>query len=183
MSTLLLSRSAHGLTVGEIAALTGAEPRAGTPLDRTVHNVAPLDRAGPGDLVFFDSIVYRDDLYRTRAEFCMVAPRFEGEVPERVVVLRTAEPYRAFVQVARALFPGSLRPSSLYEAKEGAVGAHLHPTARLEAGVTIDPGAVIGPRAEVGGGTAIGPSAVVGPDVCIGRDCMIGRYQSMSPGL
>ena len=32
-------------------------------------------------------------------------------------------------------------------------GAHVHPTARLENGVTVEPGAVIGPRAEIGGGT------------------------------
>ena len=83
------------------------------------------------------------------------------------------EPYRAFVAVARALFPHALRPSSLYPAGEFA-GAHVHPTARLENGVTVEPGAVIGPRAEIGAGTVIGANAVIGPEVRIGRDCSIG---------
>jgi len=84
-----------------------------------------------------------------------------------------AEPYAAFVTVARAMFPGSLRPSSL--AAAGSVeGAHIDATARLEPGVTIDPGAVIGPGAEIGSGTAIGASAVIGPEVRIGRDCSVG---------
>ena len=50
----------------------------------------------------------------------------------------------------------------------------MHPSARLEAGVTVDPLAVIGPHAEIGAGTVIAAGAVIGPDVCIGRDCAIG---------
>ena len=45
-----------GLTVREIAALTGAEPRRGADLDRRVTGIAPLDRAGPRDLTFLDGI-------------------------------------------------------------------------------------------------------------------------------
>ena len=33
------------LTIGEIAALTRAKPRAGDPLDRRISNIAPLDTA------------------------------------------------------------------------------------------------------------------------------------------
>jgi UDP-3-O-[3-hydroxymyristoyl] glucosamine N-acyltransferase len=183
MTRPLLSRSACDLTLREIAALTGAEPRAGSPLDRAIGNVAPLDRAGPGDLVFFDNLAYEHQLRGTRAAACLVAPRFENQVPEPVAVLRVREPYRAFVKVARALFPHSLRPSSLFEAQGIAVGATVHATARLENGVTIDPGAVIGPRAEIGAGTAIGPTAVIGPDVRIGRDGMVGAGASVSHAL
>ena len=50
----------------------------------------------------------------------------------------------------------------------------MHPSARLENGVTVEPGAVIGPRAEIGGGTVIGANAVIGAEVRIGRDCSIG---------
>ena len=52
-----------------------------------------------------------------------------------------------------------------------AAGAFVHPSARLESGVTVDPGAVIGPGAEIGAGTVIGAGAVIGPEVRIGRDC------------
>ena len=67
-----------------------------------------------------------------------------------------------------------MRPSSLFEASGVSPGALVHPSARLESGVTIDPAAVIGPRAEIGAGTVIGAGAVIGPDVRIGRDCAIG---------
>ena len=99
-------------------------------------------------------------------------------MPGRVSVLTVREPYRAFVEVARALFPEALRPSSLFEAS-GAVrahhpGSHVHPSARLENHVTVDPGAVIGAGAEIGSGTVVGAGATIGAKVRIGRDCAIG---------
>jgi UDP-3-O-[3-hydroxymyristoyl] glucosamine N-acyltransferase len=183
MTKPLLFRSAHALTIGDIAKLTGAVPRAGSMLDRPVGNIAPLNRAGPDDLVFFDNAAYRDQLRATAAGACLVSGRFEDEVPASAIILTVDEPYRAFVQVARAMFPDSLRPSSLFEAKEVAVGALVHPTARLEGGVTIDPGAVIGPRAEIGAGTVVGATAVVGPDVRIGRDGMVGAGSTITNAL
>jgi len=183
MTEPLLFRSAHDLTIGEIVTLTGAETRAGASLDRVVRNVATLDRAGPGDLVFFDNAAYRDRLRLTQAEACLVGPRFADDVPGTVAVLRVRHPYRAFVKVAGALFPDTLRPSSLFETKDIATAATVHPTARLESGVIIEPGAVVGPRAEVGAGTSIGPTAVVGPEVRIGRDGMIGAGATVTNAL
>lgn len=179
----LFFRSKCTLTLGEIAVLTGAEPGAGCMPDRRVGNIAPLDRAGPGDLVFFDNAAYRDQLHHTRAEACLIGARFETEVPKPVAVLRVRAPYRAFAKVACALYPEALRPSSLFEAQGMATGAVVHPTARLEGGVTIDPGAVIGPRAEIGSGTVVGPTAVIGADVRIGRDGLIGAGSTVSNAL
>ena len=85
-----------------------------------------------------------------------------------------AHPYRAFVAVARALFPEALRPSSMFGASGQAPGSQVHASARLEAGVTVDPLAVIGPGAEIGAGTLIAAGAVIGPKVAIGRGCHIG---------
>jgi UDP-3-O-[3-hydroxymyristoyl] glucosamine N-acyltransferase len=78
------------------------------------------------------------------------------------------------VTVARALFPEALRPVSLFGASGRAAGAQVHPSALIEAGVTIDPLAVIGPGVEVGTGTVIAAGAAIGPNVCIGRRCAIG---------
>ena len=44
-----------GLTVGEIAALTGASPRPGARLDAVVKGIAAPDLARPTDIVFLDS--------------------------------------------------------------------------------------------------------------------------------
>jgi UDP-3-O-[3-hydroxymyristoyl] glucosamine N-acyltransferase len=163
-----------GLTVGEIAKLTGAELRTGARLDDLITNVAPLDRACSSDLAFLDTAKYADVLTSAQAGACLMTERFESQAPSGMNVLRAKEPYRAFVLVARRLFEDSLRPSSLFEADGVPSTAAIHPSAQVAIGVTIDPGAVIGPRAWIGAGTVIGANAVIGADVRIGRDCSIG---------
>ncbi|MGA8612138.1 MAG: UDP-3-O-(3-hydroxymyristoyl)glucosamine N-acyltransferase [Xanthobacteraceae bacterium] len=162
------------LTIAEIAALTRATLRSGPPPHRRIRNVAPLDTAGAADISFLDDAKHAGELVTTRAGACLMAPHFAASAPSGLVVLLTDEPYRAFVAVARALFPSALHPSSLFDAGGRAAGAQVHSSARLEAGVTVDPLAVIGPRAEIGAGTVIAAGAGVGPDVCIGRQCAVG---------
>src|SRR5215467_875465 len=152
-----------GLTVREIAALTKAEPYSGADLDRRIMGVASLERAARGDLVFLEKPKYAPQLTASDAGACLTTERFAARAPGHISVLCVRQPYRAFVQVTRALFPGALRPSSLFEANGVAVGACVHPSARMESGVIIDPGAVVGPRAEIGAGTVIAANAVVGP--------------------
>jgi UDP-3-O-[3-hydroxymyristoyl] glucosamine N-acyltransferase len=171
------------LTIGEIVKLTGAEPRGDTPLDRRIFDIAPLDTAGVRDLSFLDNAKYLKALAGTRAGACLLAPRFAAAAPEGLPVLVTREPYRAFVAVARALFPNALRPSSAFGTHGQAEGAHVHPSARLETGVTVDPLALIGPHAEIGHGTLIAAGAVIGPGVRVGRDCAIGTNATVLSAL
>jgi UDP-3-O-[3-hydroxymyristoyl] glucosamine N-acyltransferase len=168
-----------GLTVSEIAALTGAEIRAGARLGDVITSVAPLDRAGASELAFLDSGRFTDTLASTRAGACLVSERFESLAPGSLNVLRARDPYRAFVTVARHLFESALRPSSPYESNGIDPRAVIHPLAKLGPGVTIDPGAVIGPRVVIGAGTTIGANAVIGADVQIGRNCFIGPSSSI----
>src|ERR1700728_3703532 len=138
-----------GLTIAEIISLTGADSGAGARLSHLITDVAPVDLAGPTDLTFIESNKYADALATTHAGACLMPQRFESGAPGSLIVLRTNQPYRAFVAVHSAFYPQSLRPASLFEASNIAPGASVHPTARLESGITVDPGAVIGPRAEI----------------------------------
>src|SRR5450631_1328624 len=181
MSEPVFQRRARGLTLAEIAALTGATAPA--PLHtRRIADVAPLDLAAPSDLTFFDNKNYAAAAGATHAGACFTTAALAKHLPAHVPVLVTPAPYRAFVMLVRELFPHALRPSLLAEA--GAVaGAHVHPTARLENDVTIEPGAVIGPRAEIGGGSVIGATAVIGSEVRIGRNCSIGAGSVITDAL
>ena len=172
-----------GLTIAEIAALTRAEPRSGAPLDHRIGNIAPLDTAAAADITFLDNAKYLGDLAATRAGACLLAPRFLAAAPDGLAVLVTGEPYRAFVAVACALFPAALRPISLFGVSGRAASAQVHPSARIEAGVSIDPLAVIGPGAQVGAGTVIAAGAMIGPQVCIGRGCAIGASATVLHAL
>jgi UDP-3-O-[3-hydroxymyristoyl] glucosamine N-acyltransferase len=183
MTEPLFFKSAKSLTIAEIAAITGAQPGDGVPLDRVITNIAPLDTAGASDLTFFDNAKYLNGLASTRAGACLLAPRFVKRARPDLAALTTHEPYRAFVAIARALFPDSLRPSLVFAAAGIAPGAHVHSSARLEAGVSVDPGVVVGPGAEIGSGTVVAANAVVGPGVRIGRNCSIGAQSSILHSL
>lgn len=169
-----LDNTPSSLTVAEIAALTGAVPRQYATLSHSITGIAPVDHAGPGDLTFLDNAKFAGALATTRAGAVLTTKRFERNAASGLNLLVTPEPHRAFVTVAREFHRHRLRPSSAFEADGVMPGAHVHPTAVLAAGVTVDPGAVVGPRASIGTGSSIGANAVIGADVAIGCDCAIG---------
>src|SRR5687767_3881823 len=103
-----------GMTVGAIADMTGAKPRGPLQTDRVIGGLAPLGRAGPHELTFLDNAKYTDGLRTSRAGACLISERFAADAPESLPLLVTRDPYRAFVAVARALYPEALRPSSLF---------------------------------------------------------------------
>jgi UDP-3-O-[3-hydroxymyristoyl] glucosamine N-acyltransferase len=172
------------LSVADICALAGiATPAEPAVQAHTVNALAPLDRAGPGDLSFLDGARYVAQFRSSRAGVCLASERFAGLAPEGMIVLKAPKPYAAFVAVARHLFAETLRPGSIFGHEGVAAGAFVHPQARLESDVTVDPGAVIGPGAEIGGGTVIAAGAVIGPGVRIGRDCAIGSNATILHAL
>lgn len=180
MSEPVFLRYSRGLTLEEVAQLSGATLST-PPHARRIVNIAPLDRASPSDLSFFDKNSFAKAAAATHAGACLTTATLAKELPAHVAVLIAREPYRGFVMVAREMFSHSLRPSSmsvaysqLGETASIAPGAHIDPAARLEINVTVDPGAVIGPGAEIGSGTVIGANAVIGAGVRVGRDCAIG---------
>jgi UDP-3-O-[3-hydroxymyristoyl] glucosamine N-acyltransferase len=163
-----------GLSVAEIAALTGAEPRTGADIGRRLTGIAPIDCAGPTDLTFLSDVRFAGALPATEAGALLTDARFAHRAPERVAVLCVNKPYDAFVAIARKIYGAALRPQSTFGTIGIAANTMIHPSATLEAGVTVDPYAVIGPSAHIGAGSLIGAHAVIGAQVRIGRDCAIG---------
>ena len=85
MSAPFFFKRGAGLSLREIATLVGGEPRAGAGLDRRIRAIAPLDRAGPGDLVFLDSPKYAEQAAMTVAGGCLTTQRFNDVLPARAV--------------------------------------------------------------------------------------------------
>ncbi len=170
-------------TLAEIAALTKAHLVDASRAGQKIRGLASLDEAGPLHLIFFDNLKYTGQLAQTRAGACLVSERFAAAVPSHVAVLRAADPFRAFVTLARELHADSLRPQSWFGNSGIAASAVIHPTAHLEDDVIVDPLAVIGPGAEIGGGSVIGSGAVIGANVRIGRDCDVGAGTTIQYAL
>ncbi len=170
-------------TLAEIAALAQAVLVDGARAGDRIGGLAALDQAGPAHLSYIDNDRDAGALDRTRAGACLVSEQFEGRVPPHVAVLRSADPFRAFVSVAGELHRDALGPRSGFGTIGLAASAVIHPTARLEDGVVVDPLAVIGPGVEIGAETVIGSGAVIGAGVRIGRGCSIGAHASIQATL
>lgn len=169
-------------TLAEIAALTKAELSDAARGGQVVRGIASVDEAGPMHVTFFDNLKYADKLAATQAGACLVSERFEARVPGHAVVLRTAHPFRAFVNLARVFHDDTLRPRPTFG--DGiAPSAVIHETAHLEDDVTVEPLAVIGQGVEIGSGTLVGSGAVIGPNVRIGRNCDVGAGTTIQAAL
>src|SRR3954454_15592635 len=171
------------MTLAAIAAATKAtlvDPSRG---EQVIKGLASLDEAGPMHLAFFDNLKYADQLKATKAGAVLVSARFEAQVPAHVAALRAAQPFRAFVKLAREWHADALRPQSWFDNDGIAPSAIIDASAHLEDGVIVDPLAVIGPRVEIGAGTVIGAGAVIGAEVRIGRDCNVGARTAIQFAL
>src|SRR5437773_4127746 len=156
------SAGTRPLAASEIAALTGG--RLVGPGTVTVAGIAPLERAGPGDLSFLASPRYAPYFERTSASVVLVAPALEGTNggPETRIVV--PDPYAALLVVLPVLYP-----QAVWE-------AGVHPTAVIGRGATwqepiaIGPHAVIGHEVQLGRNVRIGPACVLGDGVAVGDD-------------
>ena len=170
-------------TLADILLWSGASAHDGADTALLITGIAPLDRAGPGDLAFLDNARYAAEAQLTKAAACFVAPRHADRIPQGTIALIAPDPYRAFAQAVARLYPAAMRPQPMFGASGISPGSSVHPLARLEDGVTVDPGAIIGPDAEIGAGTLIGANAVIGPDVRIGRDCAVAAQAVITNAL
>lgn len=163
------------LTLGEAAALVGAEARGDANL--LLRTVGPLEEAGPDALSFLDNRRYLPALAATRAGAVVLSADLAGRLPEGVAGLLSPTPYLAFARLAARLHParparGGVHPSAIVD-----------PTARLATDAEVGPQAVIGAGAEIGPGCIIGPLAVIGEGVVLGPNCRIGAHASLSHAI
>jgi UDP-3-O-[3-hydroxymyristoyl] glucosamine N-acyltransferase len=156
--------SGRSLQAGEIAALTGG--RLVGAADATVSRVAPLERAGPGDLSFLASARYLPYFQRSRAAVVLVKPEYADAAgpATRVVV---ANPHGALLKLLPVLYP------------EAPWVAGVHATAVIGAGarwddpVAVGPYAVLGRDVRLGRNVRIGAGCVIGDGVLIGADTQL----------
>jgi UDP-3-O-[3-hydroxymyristoyl] glucosamine N-acyltransferase len=145
-----------------------------------IHDVRALSEAGKGHITFLDNRKYLGQLASTQATACLIAPAFVGRVPAGVAALLMAQPYRGFALALQHFYPDAMVPKGAM-ARLGE--PPIHPTARLEEGVTVEPGAIIGREAQIGRHTTIAAGALIGYRVAIGRDGYVGPGASVTHAL
>ncbi|MBI2796370.1 MAG: UDP-3-O-(3-hydroxymyristoyl)glucosamine N-acyltransferase [Gemmatimonadetes bacterium] len=161
---------APGLAV-ESAALTAAEiaSASGGALvgdgATTVHAVAPLDRAEPGDLSFCSGEGRRAALAATRASVVLLSPALAHLPCGAASRVTVANPMGALVGLLPRLYRPPVRPVGVHRTVVIGRGAQLGAEVALGPYVVIGAGAVIGDRAWIEAGTVIGDGVQIGSDV------------------
>lgn len=162
------------LTAREIAALVQGELRGDA--EASVRRVAPIDRAGEGELTFLAAARYAPLLANCGASVALVSPDLAetpGPVAARIVV---AKPQEAMLRLLPTLFtPPVRRPGVDATARIGR-------GARLGEEVMVGPYVVIGDGAEIGDRVRLDAHVVVGDGVTIGDDSHLFPHVSAYPG-
>ena len=141
-----------------------------------LHDVAPIDTAGPADVTFLDGARYRDRLEACAAGVCLLKPAALSGAPAGLLCLPTPAPYRAYAHIARLFYPDE----NDVPVAETDVAVSLAPDADLGVGVRLGPGARVGAGAVIGAGSRIGANAAVGPGVVLGAGCAVGAGATVS---
>jgi len=152
----------RSVSAADIAALTGG--RLVGPGTAAASRVAPLDRAGPGDLSFLASPRYLSYFHASRAAVVLVADAVgdPGEGPAARVMV--PNPHQALLAVLPVLYPA---PPPV---------AGVHPTAVIGRGATwqepvgLGPHVVLGADVRLGRGVRIGAGCVLEDGVTVGDD-------------
>jgi len=165
------SAGTRPLSASEIAALTGG--RLVGPGTVTVAGIAPLERAGPGDLSFLAASRYVPYFQRTSASVVLVAPALEssagGGGPETRVIVD--DPYAALLVVLPVLYP-----QAVWE-------AGVHPTAVVGQGATWQEPVAIGPHACLGRGVQLGRNVRIGAGCVLGDGVAVGDDTQLYAGV
>jgi UDP-3-O-[3-hydroxymyristoyl] glucosamine N-acyltransferase len=170
----------EGVSLHELATYLGAELADPASSDRIVRSVAPVYRAGEGDVCYILSRKNRDELATCKASAIICDSGTKSIIPAHIPVILASKPHAAFAMAGAFLHPGAMRPATLTSDQPAiSPAAFVDPTARLEGNVTIEPMAVVGVRAEIGEGTRICAGAIIGADVKIGRNCTISAGASV----
>ena len=163
-----------GMKVADLAKVCYGELADPTQADTVVTGVAPISRAGEGDLTFITARKYAAHLTDLQATAILCTAALQALVPRHCVVILTAHPQIAFTMATQALYPDALKPGAFDDEAGLSPQAVVHSGARLaDDTVTVEAGAIVGDGAEIGSRTRILAGAVIGKGCRIGRDCVV----------
>lgn len=149
-------------TLKELAELVGGTVKGDPATD--VSRVAPIDKAGPGDITFVANPKYLSSLEQCKASAVIVSPGVEGG---GVALLECRNPYLAFAKVLTHLH---VQPAEVLGVMEG---AHVSSSASVGEDVSIYPGCFVGEGVSIGRGTILHPGVVLYDGVTLGEDCIL----------
>ncbi len=173
-----------GMKVADLAKVCGGQLADANDSGTVVTGVAPISRAGEGDLTFISAKKHAAHLTDLQATAILCTAALQPLVPRHCVVILTAYPQIAFAMATQALYPDALKPGAFDDGSGVSPSAVVHTGARLaDDTVTVEAGAIVGDGAEIGARTRILAGAVIGKGCRIGRDCVVSAGATIQHAL
>jgi UDP-3-O-[3-hydroxymyristoyl] glucosamine N-acyltransferase len=160
-------------SLGSLAVRFGLELH-GEPEVR-ISSVATLAQATPGSLSFLANSRYRRHLAGTRASAVVLAPADSSDCP--VAALVDANPYLAYAQIAKLLYPAPVATAGIHPS------AIVEPGTRIAASASVGPLCVIETDVDIGERVALGAGCTIKSGTWIGNDCRLMPRVSLYGGV
>jgi UDP-3-O-[3-hydroxymyristoyl] glucosamine N-acyltransferase len=129
-----------------------------------VRAVAPLDRAGAGDLSFIESPKYASLFTASQAAVTLVAASL-ADAPGPAVLVIVDDPREALLALLPRLYAPPPRNAGVDSTARIGRGVRLPPDATIEPYVVIGDGASLGARAWIGAQCVVGQGVSAGDDL------------------
>ncbi len=162
------------IRLGDIAEIAKSRLADAAQANVMIEDVAPLDKAGAGQISFLDNPRYKDQFAASSAAACVVASSLAGLAPRGMALILSDTPYKAYARIAQAFYPEQFPPAAISPA------AHVDASAKIGDGCVIEAGAVIKADAVIGPGCWIESNAVIGVGVVMGARCRVGVAASVT---
>ncbi len=177
-------------TAAELQAITKPKQVRGA-TSETVHGLAALASAGPGELSFLGNAKYRSEVATTRASVVLLPSDYDGQPAANQLFLIVDNPSVALAQVCsrieQLLWP---KPApGIHASAQVAKGAKVAASASVGPLCVVEEGAVVGERSHLQAQVFVGRDARIGddcwlmPGVVLGADCVLQNRVRLQPGV
>ncbi|BAU48186.1 UDP-3-O-(3-hydroxymyristoyl) glucosamine N-acyltransferase [Sulfurifustis variabilis] len=172
------------VTLAELARRVGGQVRGDPGVE--IRAVAPLDRAGPGEIAHLSDRRYRALVAETRAAAVVLVAEDAGAFKGTALI--HPNPSLAFARIAAflhpapAVAPGRHPTAFVEDGARVADSARIGAYAVIEREATVEDGASIGPGCYVGQGARVGARTCLVAQVYVGARCEIGTDCLLQPG-
>jgi len=165
------------LTLASLAEKLGAEFRGDGEL--LISGLAPIQSAGPNQLVFVTGKKYLSTLTGSKAGAVLVRPE-DADACSMATIL-VDNPYLAYALASQILYPApvvqaGIHPSAVVDtAANISADAEIGPCVVIEAGVTVEAQVVIGAGSFLGAGCHIGAGTRLAANTTVYHGCSLGE--------
>jgi len=131
-----------------------------------VDSVRPLINAGKNDITFFDSLKYKDHIYKNKSKFCITSKKLERFLPNKVNKIVVENVLIELARITKLIYPFSdvdfpdllLKKPEKFKFNNVRFGNNV----------------LIGKNVQIGKESIIGSNTIIESNVEIGKNCLIG---------